>query len=348
MDFEQFIVSPETTILDTMEKIDKNAQGIAYVVDKDNVLLGVITDGDIRRYILKNQSVNGYAKDIMFTNPVFLNKDNAIKAPRVMRKKSITSVPVLDEERHLLSIEFDDGQKFYDKMNLNTPVVIMAGGKGTRLYPYTQVLPKPLIPVGEKTITEHIMDRFENFNCNKFTMIVNYKKEFIRAFFSENEQKRDVEFVVEEEFAGTAGGLRLLKDKITSTFFMTNCDILLEEDYAAILDYHKANKNIITLVCALKKEIIPYGTVITDEDGRIKKLTEKPEFEFLTNTCFYIIEPELLDEIPENTFIHITDVIQKCMDKGLNVGVYPVNENAWMERGQMEELEKMRKRLEER
>ena len=153
---------------------------------------------------------------------------------------------------------------------------------------------------------------------------------------------------MEEEFAGTAGGLRLLKYKITSTFFMTNCDILLEEDYAAIHDYHKANKNIITLVCALKKEIIPYGTVITDEDGRIKKLKEKPEFEFLTNTGFYIIEPELLDEIPENTFIHITDVIQKCMDKGLNVGVYPVNENAWMDMGQMEELEKMLKRLEER
>ncbi len=345
MDFEQFIVGPETTILDTVEKIDKNAKGIAYVVDEENILLGVITDGDVRRYILKNHTINGVASDIMHRTPVYLEKNEAVKAQRVMKKKSITSVPILDEEKHLLHIEFDDGKKFYDKMNLNIPVVIMAGGKGTRLYPYTQILPKPLIPIGEKTITEHIMDRFENFRCSKFTMIVNYKKEFIRAFFGENEQKRDVEFVVEEEFGGTAGGLRLIKDKISSTFFMTNCDILLEEDYAEILDYHKENKNIITLVCALKKEVIPYGTVVTDENGQITKLTEKPEFEFLTNTGFYVIEPEFLDEIPENTFIHITDVIQNCMDKGLKVGVYPVNENAWMDMGQMEELEKMRKRL---
>ena len=346
MQIDEFIVNLDTSILDVMNQIDNNTKGLVYVVDNERILLGVITDGDIRRYILKNGTVNGKASDIMKSPPKYLKKKDAYKASKFMRKHVITSVPVVDETGHLEHIEFDDGQRFYKSMNLNVPVVIMAGGKGTRLYPYTQILPKPLIPIGDKTITEHIMDRFENFGCDKFTMIVNYKKGFIKSYFLEHEHKRNVDFVDEEEFYGTAGGLKLLKGKINSTFFMSNCDILIDENYSEIYRYHKKKKNIITLVCALKKEIIPYGTVVTDENGNITKLKEKPEFEFLTNTGFYIIEPELLDEIPDNTFIHITDVIQNCMKKNMNVGVYPVSENAWMDMGQIEELEKMRKQLE--
>ncbi|MBQ2982952.1 MAG: CBS domain-containing protein [Lachnospiraceae bacterium] len=346
MQIEEFIVYSETSIIETMNKIDKNSRRIVYVVDENRILLGAITDGDIRRYILKNGTINGLAMDVMNKEPKSLKKKNVHKAAELMKKYSITSMPVINDKGYLDYIEFDDGKKFYDTENLNVPVVIMAGGKGTRLYPYTQILPKPLIPIGEKTITEHIMDHFEVFGCEKFTMIVNYKKEFIKAFFRENENQRNVDFVDETIFSGTAGGLKLIKDKVKSTFFMSNCDILIEDNYSEIFRYHKENRNIITLVCALKKEIIPYGTIVTDETGKIKKLTEKPEFEFLTNTGFYVIEPEFLDEIPDNTFIHITDVIQSCIDKNMRVGVYPVNENAWMDMGQMKELEKMRKKVE--
>lgn len=346
MELEYYIVEENTSILDTLKKIDRNVKGIAYVVDSANVLLGAISDGDIRRYILKKQSINGVAHDVMNANIHYLENEFATKAVQCMKEAKITSIPIVDKEKHILSIIFSGEEKYYVQTDLDVPVVIMAGGKGTRLYPYTQILPKPLIPVGEKTIMEHIMDHFVRFGCDRFSVIVNHKKELIQAYFHECEKDYNLDFVVEKEFLGTAGGLKLLEKKVNETFFLSNCDILLEENYGEILKYHKNSKNVITLVCALKKEIIPYGTVITDEKGRIKKINEKPELEFLTNTGFYVIEPEFLKEIPKDTFIHITDVIQQCIDKGLSVGVYPVSEEAWMDMGQMKELEKMRNRLE--
>ena len=221
----------------------------------------------------------------------------------------------------------------------------MAGGKGTRLYPYTQILPKPLIPIGEKTITEHIMSRFKEYGCSHFDMIVNYKKHFIKSYFLDNENTVDVDFIEETEFLGTGGGLRLLEGKYQSTIFMTNCDILIEEDYAKILEYHKKNNNIITMVCAEKNMLIPYGTVEISETGQALALKEKPRLSFITNTGFYVIEPEFLNMIPENTFIHITDIIQNCIDTGKKVGVYKILEEKWLDMGQMEEMERMRQKL---
>ena len=345
MQIDKFVVDSQMSILDVMNQIDNNTKGIVYVVDDKQRLIGAITDGDIRRYILKNNTFNGIAIDVMNSQPYYVREYNN-EIQNIIKENKISSIPIVDEDKIISRIEFIDGKSYYGKTTLNIPVVIMAGGKGTRLYPYTQVLPKPLIPVGNKTITEHIMEHFENFGCTDFSMIVNYKKEFIKAFFAEEENQHRVRFIEETDFYGTAGGLKLLKGVIDTTFFMSNCDILVEENYGSIYEYHKKQNNIITLVCALKKEVIPYGTVISSPEGKLEKLTEKPEFEFLTNTGFYIIEPEFLNEIPDNTFIHITDVIQKCVDEGKNVGVYPINENSWMDMGQMEELEKMRKRLE--
>lgn len=342
MNLEQFTIDTDTALLDVMKKIDENAKGIVYVVDADGILKGTITDGDVRRYILRNVNMSCLAADVMHTNYKFITKDEAFGAKAFMQTNRITSVPIVDSDGRLDSIEFADGERYYKSANLDTPVVIMAGGKGTRLYPYTQILPKPLIPVGEKTITEHIFEHFEKFGCTDFSMIVNYKRDFIKAYFKES--AKDITYYDENEFRGTAGGLRLLKGHINETFFMTNCDILIEDNYFEILKYHKQHGNIITLVCALKKETIPYGIIETKENGEIIGLKEKPSFDFLTNTGFYVIEPEFLDEIPD-TFIHITDVIQSCIDKGMKVGVYPVIADSWMDMGQFEELDKMRQRL---
>ena len=202
-----------------------------------------------------------------------------------------------------------------------------------------------MIPIGEKTITEHIISRFHEYGCEHFDMIVNYKKNFIKSYFLDNENTYDVNFIDETEFLGTGGGLRLLKGRYKTPFFMTNCDILIEEDYAKIFEYHQKNKNIITMVCAEKNMIIPYGTVEVSKDGQAMGLKEKPSLSFTTNTGFYVIEPEFLELIPDNTFIHITDVIQKCIDMEKGVGVYTISEEKWLDMGQMEELEKMKKKL---
>lgn len=343
MELEQFTIGEDAALLDVMKKIDENAKGIVYVTDSEGRLKGTITDGDVRRYILRNVQTSGVASDIMHTNYKFLTKEEAYDAKLFMTNMQITSVPIVDYDGVLESIIFADGEKFYKRVAMDVPVVVMAGGKGTRLYPYTQILPKPLIPIGEKTITEHIFEHFEKFGCSDFSMIVNYKKDFIKAYFKES--GRDIRYYDETEFRGTAGGLRLLKDSIKQTFFMTNCDILIEDNYYEIMRYHKQHNNIITLVCALKKETIPYGIVETKDNGEIIGLKEKPSFDFLTNTGFYVIEPEFLNEIPDK-FIHITDVIQSCIDKNMRVGVYPVIADSWMDMGQFEEMEKMRQRME--
>lgn len=344
MNLKDFIAEEDDTVREVMRTIDNNSKGIAFICTK-NRLVAVVTDGDIRRYILKNGSLDAPIKEIANYKPKYVTNEETIDYFAYMRSQYITALPVVNKNNKIITIRFLYDGRPIKNTNLNVPVVIMAGGKGTRLYPYTQILPKPLIPIGDRTITEIIMDHFEAFGCKHFDMIVNYKKNFIKSFFLDNETKRDVDFIEESDFYGTGGGLKLLQGRYNSTFFVTNCDIIIEEDYSDIINHHKSEKNIITIVTAMKNTIIPYGTIEVDEDGQVVKMKEKPNFSFLTNTGLYILEPSFLDMIPNNTFIHITDVIQECINKGEKVGIYPISEHAWMDMGQMEELEKMRERL---
>lgn len=344
MQLVEYIIGVEYKVVDALAQINKNRKGIVYVCS-NGLLCGSVTDGDIRRHILNKGSLEADITEIMNRQPVFSYFSEKEFVQDVMLQNQIRSIPILDEEKRILDICFINEKNSSQKKQLDIPVVIMAGGKGTRLYPYTQILPKPLIPIGEKTITEHIISRFHEYGCEHFDMIVNYKKNFIKSYFLDNENTYDVNFIDETEFLGTGGGLRLLKGRYKTPFFMTNCDILIEEDYAKIFDYHQKNKNIITMVCAEKNMIIPYGTVEVSKDGQAMGLKEKPSLSFTTNTGFYVIEPEFLELIPDNTFIHITDVIQKCIDMEKGVGVYTISEEKWLDMGQMEELEKMKKKL---
>lgn len=341
---EQCIVEEQFSIIDAMKQIDRNSRGIVFVC-KEKQLSGVLTDGDIRRYIIGNGDLSNKVGEIVNRKAHYKFDTEQCNYRYYMKEHDITALPILNKNREIVRIEFLYDRLREKKEKLNMPVVIMAGGKGTRLKPYTQVLPKPLIPVGNKTILEHIMDRFEEFECRHFDLIVNYKKNFIKAFFLDCDNDRDVSFYNEEEFLGTGGGLRLLKGVYNDTFFVSNCDILIEEDYGKMIEYHKSQKNIITMVCAMKNVEIPYGTIQMSKGGSVEKISEKPVFPLMTNTGLYIVEPEFLDKIPPNTFIHITDIIQKCIDEGERVGAYPISEEAWLDMGQMEELEKMRSRI---
>ncbi len=344
MNLKDFIVEEETSVLDVIRVIDNNAKGIAFVC-KNEKLLAVVTDGDIRRYILRKGSLEAMIKDIANYNPKFVTNEETVDYFAYMRNLSITALPVVKKNKKIITIRFLYDTRPIKNTNLNIPVVIMAGGKGTRLFPYTQILPKPLIPIGDQTITEIIMDHFEAYGCRHFDMIINYKKNFIKSFFIDNETKREVDFIEEADYYGTGGGLKLLEGKYHDSFFVTNCDIIIEEDYSDIMMHHKEEQNIITIVTAMKNTTIPYGTIEVDESGQVIKMKEKPKFSFLTNTGLYVLEPRFLDKIPKDTFIHITDVIQICLEQGEKVGIYPISEYAWMDMGQMGELEKMRERL---
>lgn len=344
MKLKDYIVEAQCSIRETMEQIDKNAKGIVCVCENTR-LIGTVTDGDIRRYLLKGGKLEEKIVGIANPNPIYVDIEQKIDYKDYMKKKSITALPIVNKKNKVIRIEFLYPQRNIKKGSLDIPVVIMAGGKGTRLKPYTDILPKPLIPIGDKTITEHIMNNFIQYGCNNFSIIVNYKKNFIKSYFAEKNIEGQIKFIDEEKFLGTAGGLKLLSEHFKDTFFMTNCDILVEADYEDIINYHKENKSIITLVCAQKKVTIPYGTIEINQEGNAINLKEKPEFNFLTNTGLYVLEPEFLDMIPENQFIDITDIIQRCISENKKVGVYLIPEESWMDMGQIEELEKMKEKM---
>lgn len=344
MILDDYIVTEDMPLIEVMNKINTNARGNAFVCE-DGRLLAVVTDGDIRRSIMKHVDMMAPISAIANYKPLFLYTQDSEKAMEIMRQEVITALPIVDEEKKIVDIKFLFTKPPVSHQVIDIPVVVMAGGKGTRLKPYTDILPKPLIPIGDKTITEHILEHFENYGCHRFYMIVNYKKNFIKSYFADSERKRNLSFVEEEKYLGTGGGLQLLQGEVTETFFLTNCDILIDADYEEILKVHREKRNLITIVCAVKNVVIPYGTVEIDERGYIQQFKEKPSFQIKTNTGLYVIEPAIFEKIEKDTFLPITDIIQKCMEEGENVGTYLISEENWMDMGQLEEMEKMRRKI---
>lgn len=344
MNIESYIISKNTKIIDAMKTIDKNEKGIVFICDTNNKLLGTLTDGDIRRFIISGGNLSELAIKVMNKNPQLLHQMGEKQSGQIMEEYKITAIPLVDNNGCITEIIFSDDNAKSKLQKISLPVVIMAGGKGTRLKPYTNILPKPLIPVGDRTISEHIIKAFSYAGCKNFYMILNYKKNFIESYFKESEEQFNISFVHEDVFRGTGGGLSLLKGVVNETFFMTNCDIIIDEDYKKIVDFHKANNNIATMVCAIKQQRLNYGTVDV-QDGYVVNINEKPVQNIITNTGLYILEPELLTMIPKEGEVPMTDFLQSIIDKGHKVGMYPVNEDQWFDMGELEELERMKKHL---
>lgn len=346
-DINSFIVSPEEPFFEVLRRINDNDVKIVFVCDENRVLLGAINDGDIRRFLLNKSDLNQTALDIAFKNPRYINEKELCNVNNFIKGYQLNVIPVVNDNKQVKDIIIFNGisslNKVAKKFTREIPVVIMAGGKGTRLAPITDILPKPLVSVNGKPIIDYIMRCFEYFGSKEFHFIVNYKKEFIKAYF--NDSDHNISFHEEEDYLGTGGGLSLLKDIISSTFFVSNCDILIDCDYTAILEAHQEQGNIITVICAEKEVVIPYGVLEVEGGKTVKALTEKPKFDFLVNTGVYICEADFLQYIPDNTFIHITDVIQQLIGEGKKVGVYKVKEEEWMDMGTMDELYKMQNRL---
>ena len=349
MKVHEFFVSKEDTIIDSIKVLDQTARKIVLVVEEER-LLGVVTDGDIRRWILKNGSLDECVYKIMNVQPIFITNQEKYKAEEIFASKKIEALPVVDKEQKVIDIVFWNDvlneSKGYNGQGLeDVDVVIMAGGKGTRLYPYTKILPKPLIPIGEQTILERIMEQFQKFGCHKFYLTVNYKKNMIKAYLEEKREELQINYIEEEKFLGTGGSLYLLKNTLSKTFILSNCDILVDADYEDIITYHKKKRHKITMVTSLKSYTIPYGVIKLYNGGGISEIIEKPEYNFQVNTGFYVLEPEVLNEIPENKFYHITELINKYIENGEKVGVYPITGNSWMDMGEIKEMEAMINRM---
>jgi len=346
----KILIGPNITIKQALKQMTEAARKILFVVDSKDKLMGTVTDGDIRKWILKGGSLSEKIAKAMNFNPTILKEGySKEEAKSLMTSKRIECIPIVNEEKKVISaIWWMDlfEAKFKKHKAIKLPVVVMAGGEGARLSPFTKILPKPLIPIGEKTVIELIISKFIEYGCRDFYLSVNYKSNLIKAYFNDFEHNYNINYIEENEPLGTVGGLYLLKDKIKSAFFITNCDILIEADYADILQFHKDNRNQITLVGSMKHYIIPYGVCEIQKGGKLKKIREKPEYDFLVNTGMYVLEPQVLKDIPENKFYHITDLINDYRKKGKKIGVYPISEKSWLDIGQLEELQEIVKRFE--
>ncbi len=338
-----FIGTSDLSVSETMQRIDMNTYGILFITDETGVILGAITDGDIRRFLLYGGKMDSNVMQAANKNPKTARSDS--EAENLYNQKDYSLIPIIDDKQRIIGIYKGEGKEIRQKELLHIPVVINAGGRGSRLDPFTRVLPKPLIPVGEMPIIEHIMHEFESYECTGFSIIVNYKKELLKTYFQENSKKYDITWYDEAMPLGTAGGLSLLKGKMESTFFFANCDVLLKANYGEIIRFHKDNRNAITMVCAYKNMNLPYGVVEIGEGGLVEKIKEKPLMSFLTNTGIYVVEPEVIEDLEPDQPVDFPDIIKMEMDQGKKVAAFPVSENDWMDMGQMPELEKMRVRL---
>ncbi len=343
MKINDFITSCSITVSAAMQKIDTNSGSTLFLTDEDGKLIACVTDGDIRRYLLGGGQMDCDVFAAANKHPRYARTLD--EAKRLFHKKYFSAIPIVDEEMTIIDIYSDGEGVVKKKASLNVPVVINAGGKGTRLAPYTKVLPKPLIPVGDLPILEHIMNEYQSYDCTDFHIIVNYKRDLMKAYFADNERAYNITWYDEDKPLGTGGGLSLLKGVFKNTFFFANCDALLTADYESMLKFHKENGNVITMICAYKNIHIPYGVVDMGVNGVIEGMREKPLMSFLTNTGIYIVEPSVVDSMIDGEVIGFPDVVERERQKGHKVTVYPVSENDWMDMGQIPELEKMRIKL---
>lgn len=338
------------TIIEAMKRMDENGRGILFVVDDKERLIGALTDGDIRRWLLKTGELKTGIQKILHANPRYLRETDKTDYIAYMVQNRIRALPIIDLDGKIVDVVFNsydmpDGGQVNKRLLEGIPVVIMAGGRGTRLYPYTKILPKPLIPIGEVPILERIIQKFCKAGAEEFYVTVNYRKEMIKSYFSEAQEQYKIKYIDEEQPLGTGGSLRLIKGRFTSPIIVTNCDTLIEADYGEIVRFHRESGNAMTIVSSLKNTVIPYGVIHMQEGGMIERMEEKPALSHFINTGMYIMESEHISLIPEGIAYHMTQLAQQMIDQKLKVGAYPISEDSFLDMGELEEMKKMEKRL---
>ena len=347
---QKFLIMEDISIKEAMKQMNQVGEKALFVTNQNARLLGSLTDGDIRRWILKEGDLRAgigkaYNKNTLFTTEQY----DVEEVKKLMLKNRIEVIPVINDKKEIIEILlWDDifgkeGTTYKKKIDI--PVVIMAGGKGTRLDPVTRILPKPLIPIGDKAIIDIIMEKFSRHGVNKFYISINTKAYMIKSYFKEINTSYDIDYIEEEEPLGTAGSLRLLEGKINGPIIVSNCDIIVDCDYSEVLDFHKSGGHEITIVGSYRHFTIPYGICEIEKNGRLASIMEKPEYDFLVNTGMCVLNPGTISEMPKSTKFDMTDLIAKVKDRGGKVGVFPISEKAWIDIGQWEEYHKSLKLL---
>lgn len=337
--FEKAFANESSTIRDAMQIMDSSSLRIVLVVDEFKTLLGIVTDGDIRRAILKGMDFNTSISKIMNRSPkVALASDSKKVRINLMKRNEIISIPIVDESRKVVGLDLlSNHVKMNGRENL---VFLFAGGFGQRLKPLTDDTPKPLLQVGSKPILESILERFISFGFRKFCFSLHYLPEKIKSHFGGGEKWGvEISYVYEESPLGTAGALSLLPPGITDLpLIVMNGDLLTKVNFDQLLDFHNKVDNEITVGVRDYSFQVPYG-VITHKDGSVIELKEKPVHEFFVNAGIYVIEPDVLEKLEYGKTIDMPELLRQQVSLGKQVGMFPIHEY-WLDIGKMHDFEK--------
>lgn len=340
---EYYLIDSNATIKKAMENIDRNRIGAVFVTNEEKVLLGTITDGDVRRALLKGYKLedrieNIYNKNFKYITHIYDKK----KVKEYMLKYGIRQLPLVDENKKILDLIFFNDIICYDKKE--NYVFVMAGGLGARLRPLTDKIPKPMLTVGDKPILELIIEQFREYGYTNFIISLNYKGEIIENYFRDGSNFNvNIEYVKENKKLGTAGSISLAKDKLNKPFIVINGDILTGIDFDAFLNYHISNDFDITVGTRNYEVKIPYG-VMTTENAIIKSLQEKPIYSYHINGGIYVINPYILKFLPYNEYYNMTDFIENVITRGYRAGIYNITDY-WADIGQIKDYETVSKKF---
>lgn len=336
---DKLLVKSNYSIKKSLEILDVGAKGILLLIDENRKLLGTITDGDIRRAILTGMDLNESIEKIAHYNPISAN----INMPRseikdLFIKKAIKEIPIIDDYNNIVDlISINDILLPEGKEN---PVVIMAGGLGTRLKELTQEIPKPMLKVGQDPMLQHIINNFKQYGYNKILLSVNYKAEIIENYFQDGYAYGvKIEYIKENKRLGTGGGIKLAKEFIDKPFFVINGDIFTNLNVDNMMNFHKSNEFDITVGTRKHSFQIPYG-VIETENNIISEIREKPTIDCFINAGVYCVNPNLIENIPDDQYFEITDLINMCIKSNKKVGSYEIKEY-WMDIGRLEDYNKV-------
>lgn len=350
---KNIFVTESMTIKDAMKLLDKTAEKVLIIVDDEQHLQGTITDGDIRRAILRGQKFSESVSTFYKRDPFCIINDqlNITDVRALLLQHKIELLPVVDRNNKVIryvtwSEAFSETDIKLAPLNrLKIPIVIMAGGQGTRMDPFTKVMPKPLIPIQDKTILEVIMETFSIYTDSTYFLSLNYKSEMIKAYFNGTSHPYKLEYVIEKDFFGTAGSIKLLANRLSGDFIVSNCDVIVKANYIEVLEMHRKSNAVLTILSSVQHHRVPYGVVEYGKGGQVEAVQEKPEYTMTINTGVYVLNERAIQYIPENSHYNMTDLINTLILEKETVQMYPVNENDFLDIGQWDEYRKVIEKL---
>ncbi|ALP52651.1 alcohol dehydrogenase [Candidatus Tenderia electrophaga] len=331
-------LDPQVSVKDAMAVLDAGSLQIALVVEADGHLAGTVTDGDIRRALLRGKGLDTSIHEVMNANPVTgLAEESRAIWQRTMQRHSLRHLPLLDSAGCVVDlVRFQTPSE----PRRDTPVVIMAGGLGARLRPLTQQIPKPLIQVGSKPVLQTIIENFAEQGFEQIHLCINYKGEMIRKHFGDGSRFGvNIQYIEENERLGTAGALSLLPERPTRPFIVMNGDLLTKVDFVRLLEFHEQQAFTATMAMREYSHQIPYGVLKISDGYRLESLVEKPTERFYVNAGIYILDPTALDHLPQNQYFDMPGLFQKLMAEDKPAGCFPLRDY-WIDIGRIEDLER--------